>query len=412
MSQRRFRAYIFAGLVTLALGLLAGPLPLAAQNLFAPVVQVNDKVVTRFELDQRVLFYELLNAPGDLEEVAIERLIDERLQTEAAERLGVEVTPEQLEAGLAEFASRGDMNTEQFIAALAERGIARESYEDFVRAGLLWREVIGSRFGPRAEITEAEVDRAMAQASSGGGVRVLLSEIVLPATTPELTAQSRVRADELSRLTSIEAFAGAARQYSASSSRDRGGRLDWAPLGNLPPQIANQVLTLAPGQVTEPITVPNAIVLFQLRAIQETSAPTPDTLAVEFARYFIPGGRTERTLAEAARIEAEIDTCDDLYGVLPNVGEDRLRRDTLPMEQIAGDIALELAQLDAGEVSTNLTTADGQTLVFLMLCGRTMDIDGDVSREGVRERLRNQRLESYAAGYLSELRADAVIVYP
>ena len=96
--------------------------------------------------------------------------------------------------------------------------------------------------------------------------------------------------------------------------------------------------------------------------------------------------------------------------MLRGAGENQLRRDTLPMEQISGDIALELAQLDAGEVSTNLTTADGQTLVFLMLCGRTMDISGEISREEVRARLRDQRMESYATGYLSELRADAVIV--
>ena len=71
-----------------------------------------------------------------------------------------------------------------------------------------------------------------------------------------------------------------------------------------------------------------------------------------------------------------------------------------------------LAKLDEGEVSTALTTADGQALVFLMLCGRTLQINEDANREAVRQNLINQRLASYADGYLSELRSDAVIDRP
>ena len=74
------------------------------------------------------------------------------------------------------------------------------------------------------------------------------------------------------------------------------------------------------------------------------------------------------------------------------------------------DIALELAKLDAGEVSTALTRSNGQTLVFLMLCGRSFDLSGAVSREGVALDLQNQRLATYAQGYLQQLRDEARIV--
>jgi peptidyl-prolyl cis-trans isomerase SurA len=385
---------------------------LAAQNLFAPVARVNDKVVTQFELDQRIRFLEALRAPGVMRESALDALIDERLQLQAGEQLGIEITDEQILAGMEEFAQRAELTTEQFVAAITQEGVSRETFEDFVRAGLVWREVVGARFAPQATVTEAEIDRAMALASTQGGIRVLMSEIILPADTPDRAAEARRIASELSRIRTLPDFAAAARKYSVAPSRERSGRMDWTPLGNLPPQIAQQVLGLQPGEVTPPIPIPNGIVVFQLRALEETRAATPETLAVDFARYFIPGGRTEAALAQAARIAAEVDTCDDLYGVAKGQPEDRLMRDTLPMAEIAGDIALELAQLDAGEISTNLTTADGQTLVFLMLCGRTTEMAEELSREQVRENLTNQRLESFAAGYLSELRADAVISYP
>ncbi len=399
--------------LTLIAALTCAALPALAQgNLFAPVVKVNDRVITQYEINQRILFYEILRAPGDLEEFAYDKLIEERLQLDAAKLIGIEVSDEQLEAGIAEFAGRANLESEQFIAALAREGIDVETLRDFVRAGVAWRGVVQARFGPRAQVTEDEIDRAIELSSAAGGVRVLLSEIFLPANTPEAQATAQRRADEISQITTLPAFAAAARNYSAAPSRGRGGRQDWIPLSNLPPAIRAQVLTLAVGEVTDPIPVPNAIALFQLRGLEETGVPESEAVAVEFARLFIPGGRSRAALAEADRIAAEVDTCDDLYGVARKMPEERLLRDVLPVEEIAGDIAIELAKLDENESSTALTTGDGQALVFLMLCGRTLELGEDVNREAIRQNLINQRLASYADGYLAELRADANITRP
>ncbi|MCG6903827.1 MAG: SurA N-terminal domain-containing protein [Rhodobacter sp.] len=396
-------------MIVLALALGAAPL-WAQNNPFAPVARVNDRVITQYELDQRIRFFQLLNAPGNLEEEALDRLIDERLQLDAASATGVTVEDEQLRAGMEEFASRANLNAEQFIAALQKSGVSEETFSDFVRAGVAWRGVIRARFGPRAQVSDAEVDRALALGSATGGVRVLLSEIFLPANTPARLAEAQRRAAELSKITTLPAFAAAARKYSAAPSRGRSGRQDWIPVGNLPPQIRAQILTLAPGQVTDPIPVPNAIALFQLRDLEETDAPEQEAVSVEFARYFIPGGRTAGALSTAEKIKARVDTCDDLYGIAKGQPENQLLRDVLPVAEVSGDVAMELAKLDEGEVSTALTTGDGEALVFLMLCGRTLALSEDADREAVRQNLLNQRLASYASGYLAELRSDAVIL--
>lgn len=408
MPLPRLSALISAALCAVMLPVSA----IAQADLFAPVVRVNDRAITQYELNQRTLFMELLRAPGNPEEEALERLIDERLQLDAAAAVGLEVTEDQIAAGIEEFAGRANLTGEEFLAALERGGVSEQTMRDFVRAGVAWRGLIRGRFGPRAQVGEDEIDRALQLASTTGGARVLLSEIFLPANTPQAQVAAQRRAAEISQITTIPAFAAAARRYSAAPTRGRGGRQDWIPIGNLPPAIRSQVLTLAPGQVTDPIPVPNAIALFQLRAIEETGTPEAEAVAVEFARFFIPGGRTSGALARADRIRAEVDTCDDLYGVAKGLPEEQLLRDVLPVEEISGDIAVELAKLDEGEVSTALTTGDGQALVFLMLCGRTLAISEDVDREVVRQNLLNQRLQSYADGYLAELRADAIIRYP
>ncbi|WP_457646535.1 peptidylprolyl isomerase [Profundibacter sp.] len=386
--------------------------PVSAQNLYSPAVKVNDQVVTNYEVQQRARFMTLLRAPGNAQEQALKGLIDERLQTAAAAAAGITPTDEEIQGGMEEFAARANLTAEQFVQALAGGGVAAETFRDFVKTGLAWRSLVRAKFGPRVQVTEDEIDRAIAQTSSKGGLRVLLSEIILPANTPQATAASQKRAEKIAQTTSLSVFSANARRYSASPSARQGGRLQWMPLSNLPAEIRGQILALSPGQVTAPISITNGIVLFQLRAIEETDAVAPKDLSLEYAQYFIAGGRSEAALKEAARIKARVDTCDDLYGINKGKPEELLQVDTLPVSQVPQDIALELAKLDPGEVSTRLTRNNGQTLVFLMLCGRTPELGEDISRETIRAQLVNQRLQSYADGYLSELKADATIVYP
>lgn len=379
-----------------------------AQDQFEPVILVNDDVITGFELDQRELFLRALKAPGDVATEARKGLIEDRLKQQAGRLAGLTPLPEGIQLGMEEFAERASLSKDEFIAELARVGVSEETYRDFVSAGILWRELVRLRFGGQAQITEAEIDRAI-QATGASGVRVLISELIMPATEEEFPAVME-RAQRIAGITSIEAFSEEARQYSASASKDDGGKLDWLPLANLPPLLRPQLLTLATGEVTPPIPIPNAVALFQLRGIQETALAAPKIAAIEYATYYIPGGRTQEALARAARLKAEVDTCDDLYGSAFGLPESVLSRESLAPAQVPRDIALELAKLDEGEVSTALTTADGQALVFLMLCGRTAEINEETSREDIAGSLRQRRLNTLSQSYLDQLLADARIV--
>lgn len=406
--SRTARTIAAAAMIAFGAG-LAAPAPASAQGLFSPAIEVNGSVITNFELEQRMEFLRLLRAPGDIYELARTALIEDRLKAQAVSAAGIRPTEEQIAQAMGEFAQRANLGPEEFIQALESGGVSRETFRDFIVNGVIWREYVRARFLGRARPTEAEIDRAMGQGGTGGGVRVLLSEIIIPAT-PQTIDQVQAEAERIAQITSFDAFSEEARRYSAAPTRSEGGRMGWLPLSNLPPAIQPVVLALAPGEVTAPIPLPDAIALFQLRSIQETGAPAPRYAAIEFAAYFIPGGRSEAALAEAAELRAEVDSCDDLYGVALDKPEGTLRRESLPPADIPRDYALELAKLDEGEVSTALATNDGQSLVFLMLCGRTAALNEDASREDIAAALTNQRINALAQGFLDQLMADALII--
>ena len=190
----------------LALGavLLINPVPVVAQNLFAPAITVNDSVITVYELEQRARMLSVLNAPGNPQELARDQLIDDRLRLAAAEQAGIDPSPEEVLDGMTEFAARANLSREEFIQALEGNGVAAQTFRDFVRAGLSWRILVQSRFPGRVNITEDEIDRALGSSGSSS-VRVLLSEIIMPAPPPQ-AEQVRARAERISQITSEAAF--------------------------------------------------------------------------------------------------------------------------------------------------------------------------------------------------------------
>jgi peptidyl-prolyl cis-trans isomerase SurA len=401
LPLRRLLFFPILWLCTLAL-------PGLAQELFAPVVQVNDKVVTQYELDQRARFLTLLRAPGDPYEEALSVLIDERLQVEAATRMGLVLTDEQMQAGQEEFAARANLSSEQFLEALVAEGVDVQTFRDFVTAGLLWREVVRSRFAPQVQVTDVDIDRALsADAPRPEGIRILYSEIILPAQNEASLAQAQRRAAEIQNYTTPEAFSQAARAFSVAPTRSRGGRVDWVEVANLPPALAQVLLALAPGQVSAPLPIPNALALFQVRDIQDGVAPPLADMTVDYALYHLPP--PPAGLAEAARLDRETDICNDLYDEARGLPPERLERVTATMAEIPADVALELARLDAGETST---MNRGGGLVMVMLCSRTVPLPEEVTRDDVKARLQNQRLQTFADGYLAELRANAILRYP
>lgn len=412
-SLRRIPALLASFILGIAVAVAAPTGPVGAQNLFAPVIYVNDQAITRYELQQRARMLGLFRAPGDPQQLAREQLIEERIKLEAARNAGVSLPDEAIRSGMEEFAGRADMGADEFIAALSQAGVSEESFREFVRAGITWREFTRARFAPRVSVSDADLERATQALTGGSAVRVLLSEIILPIQSAEQAEAQQNLAARIANVESEARFAAFAREHSAAGTARQGGRMNWTQASDLPEGLRQIVLALAPGEVSDPLPIDGALAIFFMRDIEETSVTRPDYSAIEYATYYIPGGRSQEALRRAARVRADVDTCDDLYGVAQDQPPEVLERRSQPPEEIPADIAAQLRRLDPGETSAEITRGDGQTLVFLMLCGRSPELDGEQPTvEDLSNFIRNQRIQSFADGYLEQLRAEARIVEP
>jgi peptidyl-prolyl cis-trans isomerase SurA len=296
--------------VLFALSMAIAPVaPMAtAQSPFSAAIKIDETVVTRYELDQRIRFLTALNFPGVPSQVAREQLIDEKLKRRAAKEAGVILAPEALSEGLTAFAARGNLDLQTFVSELSKAGIDRYTMEQFVETNLLWIEFVRGKFGRQSRVTDAQLERSVKSDKSGTAVEVLLTEIIMGVTQFNQDDVA-AKAAELSRIRSIDAFSQAAREYSDAPTRDLGGLVTWQKLDSLPPVLQPLVFGLAPGEVTEPLVIPNAIALFQMRGIRETAYSAPGAGALDYARYSVPSDQA----AQLDRIIADTVHCDDLY---------------------------------------------------------------------------------------------------
>lgn len=408
-SKRRVLALMLAGVA-----LLAGPAPgifapnaALAQNLFAPRLYVNGEAITEFEVKQRMLFMQVLRAPGNLETEAMKALVEDKLRLAEAKRLGMKLSPKDVTQAMNEFASRANLTADQLVAELQTVGISTETYRDFVTAGALWRNIVRAKFGGKVSASEAEVDRALDASSRPSALKLQVAELVIP-QEPGAEQASMALAQRLAaEITSEAGFASAARQYSAAPTAQNGGRLpDWLPLANLPPAIASQLMALAPGGVTAPIQVPGAVVLFQLRDIAKDSGAAPVKVQVEWAEFTVPDDA-----AKIAHIRANANSCRELYGQAKGLPPEMMTVKSAPLAEVPQDVALELARLDLNQISTTLRSQPGFKRL-IMLCARQAEMETPLSRDKVKERVINEKLEGLAEGYLEELRSAALIREP
>ncbi|MFN4098635.1 MAG: peptidylprolyl isomerase, partial [Pararhodobacter sp.] len=197
-----------------------------AQSPFAAALYVNDAAITNYDVTQKMRFLEFIGASGgNARERAIERLIEDRLQLQEVSRLGGRLTPDQIRAGMTEFAARADLTADEMLARMQQAGIDRETFESFIRSGVMWRELVRTLYGPQITITEAQIDQAISVEGVQPSTEVLISEIFLP-SDPQFAEQVQRIIPQIQAIRSENEFANAARQVSASPSGPSGGRVD------------------------------------------------------------------------------------------------------------------------------------------------------------------------------------------
>ena len=265
-------------LAALAVAVALIPAAAPAQTMFRPIAVVNDSAITGFDLAQRAQILLTLGFPAQSQDAlrseALDRLIDDRLKMQEATRLGITASDEQIGEALGRIAERAGVSPEELVAGLQSKGVTEQALQDMIGADVAWQQVVRGRFNRRIDPGEAEIDAEIAAIHERAGASYRLAEIGLPARDGGRTAaQTEALAQKLyDSLSEGGDFDAAVKRYSRSPSAARGGEVGWVPSERLPPDLAESLAGLQPGQVAPPIQVAGGMSILKLLEVRTESS--------------------------------------------------------------------------------------------------------------------------------------------
>ena len=359
-------------------------------------------VITKYDLDQRILFFKALNFPGNHRREAEKSLIDDRLKEKAAKKLGIKVNQKAIDYEMKKFAELANLTTEQFAANLKKAGVDELTWESYMKIPILWFKTINRKF--YTKISDSNQKRQDAsQKDVRSEAQVLLTEIIVP-LKQGTEEETNLTVNMLRKINSLEKFSEAAFKYSAAPTRKLGGKITWQNISNLPAAVKPLVSGLSVGEVTEPLLIPGGVALFQLRDIRESKYKQNKAKFIDFIEITFPNNKKTKSF-----ITENVLVCDDLYSFSKSTKNTKLIRKNVKVGSLPKNFTSTLAELDENEYIFDDNNA---TSKLIMVCGRDQKekpLESDANE--IESNNVNKRMFNLANSYLENLRQEAHIVF-
>lgn len=416
----RFIWVIIALTFSAAVGL--PPASNAQENLKIAAV-VNEDAVSVLDLVTRL---RLAFVSGKLEDTPENRrrlapqilrsLIDEKLKLQAATANQIRVSDAEIQKRLEDIAKRANANSlQEFEAFLQQNGVLLETMASQLRADIAWARVVQRRFRSQVNVTDSDIEAEIGRLQeSGDATEYRLSQIFLSVNNAGDEANVRDAANRLmEQIQQGGDFATLATQFSQDQGALKGGDFGWVRLDQLEPDIAQVVQSLPEGQISQPIRGSNGYYLLMVRRTRSAELDTgPGTVALRQIFWSLPSNAAEsevsRAVSQARTLIPNIRSCDDIANIA-NQAAPGVYRDlgNVLVSELEPEVQNIVLNLEQGQPSDPVRSSKGVGLY--VVCDRGSGEQGQLSKVQVANRLTEQRLETLARGYLSDLRRSAYI---
>ena len=258
--------------------LLISPAAMAMQ-LDRIVAVVDDEIILESELAEMEANVRqqlrqrgsTLPSPDMLRRQVLERLVMQKIQLQHAERIGIRVGEDGLNAALRQIADNNQMTLREFRDALEADGFSFAEFRESIREEMLIARLRKSEVEDRVIVSEREVDNFLATVARQEGnaeTSYLVQHILISlpdAAEPEQVQAAQARLDQvLSLLNDGADFAEVAAGYSDGQTALEGGSLGWRTEVEIPSLFVDHVTNMQVGQISEPIRAGSGFHLIRL----------------------------------------------------------------------------------------------------------------------------------------------------
>lgn len=243
--------------------------------------EVNGEVITSRDMQDRVnVFVATTQIPVNAEtkEMIIDKVlqsaIDEKIKLQEAQKNGINVSEDELNNGMVNFAKANNVSLEQFKQMLKQASVSEKVFKSQMKAEMAWGRLVQRKAAQEVQVSQGEINAALESVTKDISLRkYMLSEIVIP------KKKATHIQDLVENLRKDPRFELYAMQFSESPSARNGGRLGWVNEGQLASVLEKNLVNMKEGDISNPIFLGNDYYILKLEKKYNPKvdkAPIPD----------------------------------------------------------------------------------------------------------------------------------------
>lgn len=395
------------------------------------VAVVDDSVILQSDLDdmmatvKRQMKQEDGQMPPDdvLRKQVLERLIMMRLELQYAERTGIRVDDEALNAALNNIAQQNKMSLGDFRHALEREGFDFARFRENIRNQMIITRLQQRQANSMVTVSDQEVDNFLANEKAQGGIadEYKLAHILIAVpegATPDKIQAARAKAQRvLNELRAGADFRKTAVAVSDDQQALEGGDLGWRSKAQIPSLFVDVITHMKPGDISDLIRSPSG---FHIIKLYDHRGSDQHTITQTHARHILI--RTNDLVSDddarerLAQLKQRIEGGDDFAALA------RAHSDDPTSAAKGGDLGwVNPGDLDPqfeevmnglapGKLSEPFRTQYGWHIVQV-LARREHDDSAEYRRSTAREMIRKRKAEEEIEVWLRRLRDEAYVEY-
>ncbi len=348
------------------------------------------------------------------------QLIDETLQQQEIDKLGVNVSMQDVADALSHIEQNNGLPAGGLQAKLQAAGVPYATLLAQIRTGIGWQEVLHKVLGPGLVPTPGDLAaQKAALKASLGATQYHLAEIFIPVTDPsDETPALNFANTVIAQLRQGAPFPIVAAQFSQAQTALSGGDLGFVQLSQLDPAVAATVKQMPVGAISNPIRVPGGYDIVQLLDEHDIGNQMQTILDIRqaYGQYPQPvtGGQLGQVqinfitqfMAKAQKATScdDVQALDAAYGNIQpaDPGPVNLATVTPPAFQQV------LANLPLNTLSRPLVQAAGVSVV--MICSRSQEKAQLPPDDQIANMIIDRRVQLESEQMMDQLRHRSVIL--
>ena len=249
-------------------------------NLFLPkvyanegsfiVLKINDQIITNIDLKKEKNYLIALNnelkklKQSEIEKIAKESLIREKIKENEVNRYGLEVDTEYVNQIIKKFISRLNLETEQqFNEYLKNFDLTNTDVRKKINIETSWNGLIFKVYGDQIIINKDKIEKKIRKNKKNKKIQkqYRLSEIVFEIDSGQsVNKKYEIIKKEIIKL----GFKNAANKFSISDTAKFGGETGWIDEDQLSDNIRNKIKVIKVGEYTHPINIVGGQLILKL----------------------------------------------------------------------------------------------------------------------------------------------------